>query len=69
MCFSAQFEVSEDELLALARQWLSGLWLLPSDLTPDTIKLGPVSAVVLPFFSFETKTQTFFSGSVTVRKG
>lgn len=85
MCFGARFEVNEDELLALARDWLRGLWLLPSDLTAEvnlfccitfsfiagfqSLKLGPVTPVYLPFFSFETKTKSYYAGQVVVRKG
>ena len=61
--------MTEDELLALARDWLKGCWLLPSDLDPASIKLGPITAVYLPFFSFDTRTRTHYSGSVVVRKG
>jgi hypothetical protein len=31
--------------------------------------LGPITPVYLPFYSFETKTRTNYSGSVVVRKG
>ena len=48
MCYGAAFGVSEDEVLALARDWMSGLWLLPSDLDPLQLRLGPRARVVLP---------------------
>lgn len=60
MCYGASFSVTEDEVLALVRDWMSNLWLLPAGIDPQQLRLGPITPVFLPFYSFDVRTRSTY---------
>ncbi|HEX4142500.1 MAG TPA: hypothetical protein VHY91_03035 [Pirellulales bacterium] len=56
------FRVSQREAVQAFNGWVAGLWFAPSTLT-QLANLGQLSGVYVPFWTYDSMTYTYYTGS------
>jgi len=56
------FKVSQAQAFGNFRQWIRGLWFAPGDLTRYAQSEGKLAGVYIPFWTYDSDTQTAYKG-------
>ncbi len=56
------FKLDKKEALTRTSQWLRGNWFVPNKLKKDAISYANFKGVYLPFWTYDAKTYTHFTG-------